>query len=96
MAQDDDGSGYIVYSSEDNKVLHIGPLTADFTGVTPRYKRILVGRRRESPALFKHGPWYFLLTSGCTGWEPNAAEVFMSRCCHMQEIDFVDVSMLPP
>jgi len=32
-AQDDDGTAYIAYSSEDNRVMHIGPLTRDFTNV---------------------------------------------------------------
>lgn len=31
--QDDDGTAYIAYSSEDNRVMHIGPLTRDFTNV---------------------------------------------------------------
>lgn len=34
--QDDDGVAYIAYSSEDNRVMHIGPLTRDFTGVQVR------------------------------------------------------------
>ncbi|MBS1504177.1 MAG: family 43 glycosylhydrolase, partial [Bacteroidetes bacterium] len=34
---------------------------------------ILVGRKREAPALFKKNGMYYLITSACTGWSPNAA-----------------------
>jgi hypothetical protein len=36
--------------------------------------RIFENRQREAPALFKSGGRYYLITSGCTGWEPNSAE----------------------
>ncbi len=39
--QDDDGTAYIAYSSEDNRVMHIGPLTRDFTNVEVRLAVIL-------------------------------------------------------
>ncbi|KAK9833267.1 hypothetical protein WJX81_001332 [Elliptochloris bilobata] len=76
LFQDDDGVGYIAYSSEDNRVMHIGQLTRDFTAVQAKYVRALVGLSREAPSMFKAAGHYFLLTSGCTGWEPNRAEVF--------------------
>lgn len=37
-----------------------------------------VGLSREAPAIFQAHGAYFLLTSGCTGWAPNAAEVFVA------------------
>jgi len=74
--QDDDGSAFIAYSSEDNSVMHVARLTADYLGIHPTYNRILVFLKREAPAIFKYGRYYLLLTSGCTGWAPNRAEVF--------------------
>jgi hypothetical protein len=74
--QDDDGTAYIAYSSENNKVMHVGRLTRDYLHVEPRYKRILKDMSREAPAIFKYQQWYLLFTSGCTGWEPNRPEVF--------------------
>lgn len=71
--KDDDGVAYIVYSSEDNSELHIGPLTQDYLNVTSIMRRILVGQHREAPALFKHQGTYYMITSGCTGWAPNEA-----------------------
>ena len=41
---------------------------------------VQIGMSREAPAMFKHGGVYFMLTSACTGWNPNRAEVFYARC----------------
>ncbi|KAI4382112.1 hypothetical protein MLD38_008116 [Melastoma candidum] len=71
--KDSDGTAYLVYSSEDNSELHIGPLTRDYLDVTNVVKRVLVGEHREAPALFKHRNTYYMITSGCTGWAPNEA-----------------------
>ncbi|KAK4260186.1 hypothetical protein QN277_003333 [Acacia crassicarpa] len=71
--KDDDGVAYLIYSSEENSVLHIGPLTEDYLNVTSVMRRILVGQHREAPALFKHQGTYYMITSGCTGWAPNEA-----------------------
>ena len=30
----------------------------------------------EAPAIFKHDGTYWMITSGCTGWEPNEARMF--------------------
>ena len=38
-----------------------------------------VGMSREAPAMFKHGDIYLMVTSGCTGWLANRAEVFYAR-----------------
>ncbi|XP_042486439.1 uncharacterized protein LOC122066660 isoform X2 [Macadamia integrifolia] len=69
--KDDDGMAYLIYSSEDNSELHIGPLRDDYLDVTHVMRRILVGQHREAPALFKHDGTYYMITSGCTGWAPN-------------------------
>lgn len=71
--KDDDGVAYIVYSSDDNSELHIGPLNEEYLDVTNIMRRILVGQHREAPALFKHQGTYYMITSGCTGWAPNEA-----------------------
>lgn len=71
--KDDDGTAYIIYSSENNSVLHIGILTNDYLDVSNVMKRILIWRHREAPAMFKHLGTYYMITSGCTGWAPNEA-----------------------
>jgi beta-xylosidase len=72
--QDDDGSAYLVYSSEDNSTTHISKLFEDYLSVQDEYTRVFPGRYREAPAVCKHEGRYYLLTSGCTGWNPNEAE----------------------
>ncbi|ERN02774.1 uncharacterized protein LOC18430894 isoform X2 [Amborella trichopoda] len=71
--KDDNNKAYIIYSSEDNSELHIGPLTDDYLDVTREMRTVLVGQKREAPALFKHMGTYYMITSGCTGWAPNEA-----------------------
>lgn len=70
---DDDGKAYHIYASEENQTLQIAELTDDYTAHTGRYVRAFVGRSMEAPAMFKHGSRYYLMMSGCTGWDPNAA-----------------------
>lgn len=81
---DDDGTAYIVYASEENLTLYISKLDADYTnlsadpskaveGVDFRRPQPWIGGQREAPALTKVGGTYYLVTSGATGWAPNAA-----------------------
>lgn len=70
---DDDGKAYHIYASEENQTLQIAELTDDYTAHSGRYVRAFVGRSMEAPAMFKHDGRYYLMMSGCTGWDPNAA-----------------------
>lgn len=70
---DDDGSAYHIYSSEENATLHVSLLNDDYLTHSGTYKRIFVGESREAPAVVKHEDYYYLVTSGCTGWAPNEA-----------------------
>jgi hypothetical protein len=71
---DDDGKAYIFYASEENSTMHVSLLTDDYLKTTGKYSRILIGRSREAPAVFKHNGKYYLITSGSTAWDPNAAQ----------------------
>jgi hypothetical protein len=73
LFQDDDSKAYLIYSSEDNNTMQVCLLSDDYLSPTKTYSRILVDRRREAPALFKNKGKYYLITSSCTGWSPNAA-----------------------
>ena len=73
---DDDGKAYHIFSSEDNLTLHIAELTADYLHHTGRYIRMAPAGHNEAPAIFKHDGTYWIITSGCTGWEPNEARMF--------------------
>lgn len=71
--QDEDGKAYHFFSSEDNATMHVVLLSDDYLSPTKMEKRILIGQSREAPAVFKYKSRYYLVTSGCTGWAPNAA-----------------------
>ncbi|SDZ98757.1 Glycosyl hydrolases family 43 [Porphyromonadaceae bacterium KH3R12] len=72
---DDDNKAYHIYSSEDNLTLHIAELTDDYLDYTGKYIRVEPGGHNEAPAIFKKDGCYFMITSGCTGWDPNAARL---------------------
>jgi len=77
---DDDGKAYVFYASEDNATMYVVRLNDEFTGPempkvqNKTWARILVGKYREAPAPFKFKDRYYLITSGCSGWTPNAAD----------------------
>jgi hypothetical protein len=73
--QDDDGKAYLFFSSEWNKTLHIIQLTGDYLRPTPNEARAFIDQSREAPALFKRDGKYYIISSGCTGWDPNRAEL---------------------
>jgi beta-xylosidase len=73
LYKDDDGRAYQICSSENNATVHVNELTDDYLKPNGNYERILIGANREAPALVKHNGKYYLITSLCTGWDPNAA-----------------------
>jgi len=70
---DEDGKAYHFHASEENSTLHISELSDDFLDFTGNYVRVLKGKYNEAPAVFKKGSKYYMISSGCTGWKPNAA-----------------------
>ncbi len=72
---DEDGTAYHIYSAEENGTLHISRLTGDYLRPAGKFVRVLPGKFNEAPAMFKHRGKYFLITSGTTGWTPNAARL---------------------
>ena len=71
--KDDDGKAYLVFSSANNNTMDICLLNDDYLSPTTTHASTLVNRRREAPAVFKDKGKYYLITSSCTGWSPNAA-----------------------
>jgi hypothetical protein len=82
---DDDGRAYVFYAGEDNWTMYVVRMNDEFTGPeTPAvenktFARILVRAHREAPAPFKSNGRYFLITSACTGWAPNAADCAVAQ-----------------
>ena len=76
---DDDGTAWHIFSSEENLTIQAAELTPDYLGYTGRYYRIAPGGQNEAPTIVKHKGTYWLLCSGCTGWDPNEARLFSSK-----------------
>jgi hypothetical protein len=76
---DDDGSAYHIYASEANGTLHISKLSDDYLQPAGKFVRVFPGRFHEAPAVLKWRGRYFLFSSDCSGWAPNAARVSVAE-----------------
>ncbi len=83
LFKDDDGTAYVIYSSEGNETMYVAKLNEDYTGLSAEpgeavegvdFTRNFAGWSREAPAMFKYKDTYYVITSGCTGWSPNQAK----------------------
>ena len=70
---DQDDTAYLVHSSNWNKTMNISRLTDDYLKTDGFFVSILVDQEREAPALFYKDNKYYMITSGCTGWDYNSA-----------------------
>ena len=75
---DAEGIAWHVYASEENRTLQAARLRADLTAHDGRYWRLLPGGANEAPAIFRARGRYYMITSGLTGWAPNAARSFVA------------------
>ena len=83
LFKDDDGTAYVIYSSEGNETMYVAKLNEDYTYLSADpevavegvdFTRNFAGWSREAPAMFKYRDKYYVITSGCTGWSPNQAK----------------------
>ena len=75
---DDDGKAYHITSSQENLTILVNELTDDYLDFTGKYNMIAPGGQNEAPTIFRKDGKYWLICSGCTGWEPNEARMFCS------------------
>ena len=73
LFKDTDGKAYQICSSENNETLYINELSDDYLRPSGVFKRVFIGLSREAPAVVKYNGKYYILSSACTGWDPNAA-----------------------
>ena len=75
----DKGNAYLFTASHWNSCLRAVKLSKDYLDFTEEniYVYPITGKNqsREAPAVFKHNGRYYCITSGCTGWSPNAADI---------------------
>lgn len=70
---DDDGAGYHLCSTDQNRTLLLSRLTGDYRGFEGEHRLLFEGRYMEAHAIARHAGRYWYLASGCTGWDPNPA-----------------------
>lgn len=83
LFKDDDGTAYVIYSSEGNETMYVAKLNEDYTYLSASPEEAVEGVdftrnfakwSREAPAMFQYKDKYYIITSGCTGWSPNQAK----------------------
>jgi hypothetical protein len=72
---DDDGKAYHVFASEENSTLHLSQLTDDYLSHSGKWVRLFEHRWHEAPALCKYQGRYWMISSDCSGWDPNTARL---------------------
>jgi hypothetical protein len=86
--KDDDGKAYAIYSSEENKYTYISLLNDEYTapvkhgteGLGETFTaRVFTDTSREAPAVFKYNGYYYFITSGTTGWDPNPSIAYRAN-----------------
>jgi fibronectin type 3 domain-containing protein len=70
---DEDGSAYLISSTNTNSDLKMYKLSSDYLTVDETASAITIytGKHREAPAMVKHDGVYFLFSSGAAGWKPT-------------------------
>jgi hypothetical protein len=78
---DHDGTAYFISTTDENTNLGLFTLSSDYHSATA--KTVLCeGMRREAPAIVNIHGTYHMISSACTGWDPNQALITTSRNLH--------------
>jgi beta-xylosidase len=78
LYKDTDGTAYFLAAARENYDMAMYRLTDDYLDAKEHIATLWPGGHREAPALVKRGKYYFLMTSGCTGWAPNQGKYAFS------------------
>ena len=85
--KDFDGVAYLIYDrhiafcdeAQEDRCLHVVKLSEDYLSFTDTYTRIDAAPRREAPVVVHDGEYYYIITSGLTGWATNQAKAFRTK-----------------
>ena len=85
LFKDADGSAYLLYDRDisliekANRCQYIVKLSDDYLTTTDKWVRVDPTYRREAAVIVRHGDWYYMITSGMTSWDFNAAIYYRAR-----------------
>lgn len=71
---DDDNTAYFISTIEENQHLGLFKLSDDYLRAE-EYTVLFNGKKREAPAIVKVDGIYYMLSSACSGWEPNQCKL---------------------
>lgn len=75
---DNDGAAYFISTTDENTNLGLFRLSDDYHEALT--KTVLCPeQRREAPAIVHIGDTYYMISSACTGWDPNQAKLCTSK-----------------
>ncbi|MBR5535974.1 MAG: family 43 glycosylhydrolase, partial [Clostridia bacterium] len=72
--QDNDGTAYIYFSTDENGCLATVKLSEDYLEPVGEAHYCIWWKWREAPTVFRYKDTYYMITSGCTGWAANEAD----------------------
>ena len=74
---DNDGQAYFISTTDENTNLGLFRLSDDYHSAISK-TLLFEGQRREAPAIVHIGDTYYMISSACTGWDPNQAKIATS------------------
>lgn len=91
--KDFDGVAYLIYDRHvgdprlgeaskgqvEDRCLYVLKLSEDYLSFTDTYKRIESAKWREAPCVAYKDGYYYITTSGLSGWTPNQARAFRTK-----------------
>lgn len=91
--KDFDGCAYLIYDRhvadpvlgdktgglQGDRCLYVVKLSEDYLSFTSTYKRIESAAWREAPVVAYKNGYYYIVTSGLSGWETNQAKAFRTK-----------------
>lgn len=72
--QDNDGTAYIYFSTDENGCLATVKLSEDYLEPVGEAHYCIWWKWREAPTVFRYKDTYYMITSGCSGWSANEAD----------------------
>lgn len=98
--KDKDGVAYLIYDRHTlgspelgtgvDRCLYVVKLSDDYLSFTDTYSRIEGARWREAPVVVQRDGYYYIITSGLTGWQTNQAKAFRTKSLLEQWEDIGD------
>lgn len=79
---DNDGKAYFISTTNENQDLGLFTLSDDYHRAVS-HTLLQPGQRREAPAIVHIGDTYYMISSACTGWDPNQA--MLTTSANIQE-----------